>query len=78
MTATTKLIKLNWMRSKTAIHPRIWRSFMARDLDSDKPIEYRVQDLPESRYDDAINHLEKFYLKGEPVSQALGISCNFD
>lgn len=68
----SKWIKLNWTRPKTVNYPRIWRLFEARDLDSDKITEYRIQDLPESRYEDAINHLEVSYLKYEPVSQALG------
>lgn len=69
---TSKWIKLNWTRPKTLKYPTIWRAFEARDLDSDKIIEYRIQDIPESRYEDAINHLETSYLKYEPVSQALG------
>lgn len=70
---TSKWIKLNWTRSKTAKYPKIWHTFQARDLDSEKLIEYRIQDLPESRFEDAINHLQAFYLKYEPVAQALGI-----
>lgn len=53
-------------------YPRIWRIFEARDLDSDKITEYRIQDIPESRYEDVLNHLEASYLKYEPVAQALG------
>jgi len=71
----SKLIKLHWIRPSTIKYPKIWRTFQASDWDSDKLIEYRVEDLPESRYDDAINHLEAFYLKDEPVSEALG-ACN--
>jgi len=69
---TRKLIKLNWTRPKTVKFPKIWRLFEAREVDSDKIIEYRIQDIPESRYEDALNHLEAYYLKYEPVSQALG------
>lgn len=69
---TSKWIKLNWRLPKTVKYPKIWRTFEARDVDSDKLIEYRIQSLPESRFDDAVNHMEAFYLKDEPVSRVLG------
>ncbi|KAG4071497.1 hypothetical protein HA402_011651 [Bradysia odoriphaga] len=67
-----KWIKLLWTRPITADYPKIWRTFIGRDVDSDKLTEYRIQDLTESRYDDTINHMEAFYLKDEPVTQVVG------
>ncbi|KAJ6639129.1 Arylalkylamine N-acetyltransferase 1 [Pseudolycoriella hygida] len=67
-----KWLTLRWTRPKTVDYPKVWRTFTGRDLDSDKLIEYRIEDLTESRFDDAIRHLEAFYLRDEPVSQVLG------
>lgn len=70
----SKLIRLHWTRPKTIEYPKIWRKFIGPDLDSDKSIEYQVEDLTESRYDDAIKHMKVVYLRDEPVSQVLGES----
>lgn len=67
-----ELFKLEWIRPSTIEYPKVWRTFKARDLDSDELIEYRIQDLPESRFDDAVDHMKKCFLHDEPISQALG------
>lgn len=64
--------KLTWSRSSSVQFPQIWRIFMARDVKSDDLVEYRVQDLPTDRIDDAVQHMLTYYLKDDPVSQALG------
>lgn len=68
----SKWLKLHWTRPTTADYPKIWRTFVGRDVNSDKLTEYRIEDLTESRFDDAIKHMEAFYLRDEPVSQVLG------
>lgn len=66
------LSKLIWTRPKTSEYPKVWSTFKARDLDSDELVEYRVQDLPESRFEDAINHMVENFFLDEPITQALG------
>lgn len=68
---SSNLIKLNWSRPQTTEYPKIWRKFKARDLNSDELIEYRIQDLPESRLEDAVEHMISNYLKDEPITHAL-------
>lgn len=68
---STDLIKLKWVRPKTTEHPKVWRTFKARDLDSDELVEYRIQDLPESKFEDAINLMIESYLPDEPITQSL-------
>lgn len=54
-------------------YPNIWAEFSGKDSrKSDKIVKYRIQDLPEDRFEDAVDHLTKFYLPDETVSKAVG------
>lgn len=77
--------KLNfiWKRPDITEYPKVWHTFKARDIDSDNLIEYRIQDLPKSRADEAFKHMWSNYIQDEPIGQALGefyhilnVSCN--
>lgn len=68
---SSDLIKLAWTRPKTTEYPKVWRKFKARGLNTNQLVEYRIQDLPESRFDDALNHMVTNYMMAEPVTQAL-------
>lgn len=41
----------------------IWPTFIAKDLKSDKMVKYRIEDLPESKFDGKIftNFFKKFH-----------------
>lgn len=65
-------LKLIWTRPTSVEYPKVYRTFKARDLDSNELIEYRIQDLPESRFEDAIKQMVENYLPDEPISQVLG------
>lgn len=67
----TSLIKLKWTRPQTTEYPKIWKTFFAPDLNSEKIVEYRIQDLPENRFEDAIKHMVSNYLKDEPITYVL-------
>lgn len=73
---TTNRILLEWKRSQSLEFPKVWHTFKARDLDSDELVEYRIQDIPESRISDVLDHMCKNYIADEPVSQALGTIQN--
>lgn len=64
--------KLAWSRPSTVVFPQIWRKFVARDVNTDDMVEYRIQDLPMERIEDAMQYMLNNYLKDEPISQALG------
>lgn len=66
------LIQMKWKRPDSAEYPKVWHRFMSRDLNSDKVIEYRIEDLSETRAEEAYNHMKENYLADEPVSNALG------
>lgn len=60
---------LHWNRPDSVEYPKIWHTFKARDLDSDELIEYRIQDLPQSRAEDALKHMFDNYIQDEPIAQ---------
>ena len=64
-------LNLSWSRPADVSFPKVWLRFTAKDTDSDSLIEYRIQDLPEDRFEDAIKHMTEFCLKGEPIAKSL-------
>lgn len=72
LTMTDKRIPLKCKRPDMVEYPKVWHRFRARDLNSDKLVEYRIEDLVESRAEEAFIHMRGNYLADEPVSQATG------
>lgn len=70
--ANDKGLSLKWKRPETVEYPKVWHTFMARDLDSDELVEYRIQDLPLEKANEAMEHMQENWLKDEPVAQVLG------
>lgn len=66
------LIQMKWKRPMTIEYPKVWSRFHARDLNGDKLVEYRIEDLTEDRAEDAYQHMRDNYLAGEPVTVVLG------
>lgn len=72
------LLQLKWVRPDTTEFPKVWRTFKAADLGSDELVEYRIEDLTEDRFEDALQHMLNNYLLDEPISEALSnISLTF-
>lgn len=69
-------LSLKWKRPETLDYPKVWYTFKARDLDSDELVEYRIQDLPLDRADDALEHMIANFVHDEPIGQVLGKSTN--
>ncbi|EDS42755.1 conserved hypothetical protein [Culex quinquefasciatus] len=63
----------SWQRPTSVEYPRVWITFRARDVDSDELVEYRVQDLPGDRVEDAIAHMKTFFLRDEPMCSSVGL-----
>lgn len=72
--ASNKHCTLAWVRPLDKVpFPNVWLEFEARESkNSDKLIKYRIQDLPEDRFDDAIQHMKDYYLADEPLSKSIG------
>ncbi|KAG4078556.1 hypothetical protein HA402_002670 [Bradysia odoriphaga] len=71
MDARSDLLKFKWSRPETSKFPIIWKTFSAPDTSSEELVEYRIQDLPTYRFEDAIEHMAANYLKDEPMTFAL-------
>lgn len=48
-------------------YPNEWLSFQAMNDDGDTLVQYRIQDLPPSRFEDAVKHMTRFFLNDEPL-----------
>lgn len=65
---------LSWKRPDSVQFPQVWLKFQAKDLNSDELVNYRVQDLPLERYEDAIDHMCTHFIVDEPTSKSIGLS----
>lgn len=73
-----KTLSLVWKRPESSEFPRVWRTFKAKDIDSDAVVEYHVQDLSKSRFDDALDFMVSIFSKSEPLCEAYGmVGFNF-
>lgn len=61
-----------WERPDTVEFPKVWHKFVARDLNNDNLVEYRIQDMPLNRADDLVDHLLRSFFPYEPAALALG------
>lgn len=60
----------SWKRPENIPYPSVWLKFKAKDLESENLVEYRVQDLPEDRFDEAIEYMTKKFLPDEPMCRS--------
>lgn len=54
-------------RPESLSFPQIYYTFKAKDKNSDDVIEYRVQDLPEEKYEQAVDFLVTYFLPDETI-----------
>ncbi|XP_052869714.1 uncharacterized protein LOC128275297 [Anopheles cruzii] len=62
-----------WKRPESVPYPSVWLTFQAKDTDNDRLVTYRVQDLPEDRFEDAIAHMTEHFAYDEPTCRAKNI-----
>jgi hypothetical protein len=55
-----------WQRSSGLVFPVQYYKFVTRDKDSDELVEYRVEDIPESRYAEACRFMVEHFVPYEP------------
>lgn len=55
-----------WQRPSDLSFPVKYYEFVTRDRDSDALVEYRVEDIPESRYEEACRFMVKHFVPYEP------------
>lgn len=63
----------NRLRTIDVFSPKVWSEFSAKESkNSDRLVKYWIQDLPEDRFDDALQHIEDCFLPDAPVSKYFG------
>ena len=60
-------MEFKWQRPSHIPFPNVWLTFKARDSESDTIVEYRIQDLPVDRFDDALEFMRENFIKNEPM-----------
>lgn len=59
----------NWTRPINIPYPNVWLKFKAKDVLTDDLVEYTVEDLPEERFDEAIEIMAKGFLADVPLAK---------
>lgn len=62
---------LDFPRPDTVPFPRVWHEFHARDSNSDEIVKYRVEDLPEARFSDAVDFMIDNFAKEEIIFSSM-------
>lgn len=71
-------IMFRWKRPHIDGFPQVYMRFKARDTETDELVEYRIQDLPEDRFEEAANFMiHDQYLREEPFAKGSGLGCSF-
>uniref|UniRef100_A0A7G3B292 N-acetyltransferase domain-containing protein n=1 Tax=Lutzomyia longipalpis TaxID=7200 RepID=A0A7G3B292_LUTLO len=64
---------MTWKRPENVAFPQVWLTFEAKDPDTGKIVKYRVQDLPEDRFDEVLNLMSTIFLRDETMCRSLDI-----
>lgn len=64
----------SWTRPESLTYPMIYATFRALDSkDGGDLVEYRIQDLPEERFEDAVAIIKDKHLIDEPMKSSKGV-----
>lgn len=61
-------------RPENLSFPHVYYSFTAKDKNNDKLVEYRVQDLPEEYYDEAVAFMVSYFIPDETFCSSRDVS----
>lgn len=61
---------LSWKPDPNVPYPQTWATFKAKDLNSDALVEYRIEDLPEDRFEELFQ-MKLEFLNDEPGNSFL-------
>ncbi|XP_058452607.1 uncharacterized protein LOC131431112 [Malaya genurostris] len=64
---------MSWVRPEQPTIPTVWYTFQAKNVDSDRLVNYRVEDLTEDRYEDVVRHMSEHFLTDEPLCQSKNV-----
>uniref|UniRef100_A0AAG5CTG2 N-acetyltransferase domain-containing protein n=1 Tax=Anopheles atroparvus TaxID=41427 RepID=A0AAG5CTG2_ANOAO len=63
-----------WKRPDTIPLPTVWHRFTGRAPDTPDLVNYVVQDVPEDRFEDCIQHMCRYFLRDEPICRCLQLA----
>lgn len=59
-----------WVRPNGVPYPNVWDTFDAKESkSSEKIVKFIIQDLPEDRFEDAVQHMAEIYMADHPISR---------
>jgi hypothetical protein len=65
-----------FVRPRSINYPRVYHSFKARDLHSEKIIEYRVEDFPRDRHDEGVQFMVQNFFEDEVMGKSRRIKSD--
>jgi hypothetical protein len=66
----------SFVRPHTINYPHIYHTFQARDLHSNKLVEYRVQDFPRDRYEEGVQYMVQNFFEHEVMGKTRRIKSD--
>lgn len=66
----------NFKRPKSVSYPQVYYRFKAKDKHSENVVEYRVQDLPGERFEEAVEFMVKNFLPYETICSSVNSHLN--
>lgn len=67
---------VGFIRPKAINYPSIYHTFQARDLQSNKLVEYRVQDFPRDRYEEGVQFMIQNFFEHEAMGKTRRIKSD--
>lgn len=67
---------VGFVRPHTINYPTIYHTFQARDLHSNKLVEYRVQDFPRDRFDEGVQYMIQNFFEHEVMGKTRRIKSD--
>lgn len=65
--------QLKWTRPESSDYPKVWHTFQAKGIENNELADYQIKDLPESKFQEAIQLLIDIFCKEAPLWAAYGM-----
>ncbi|XP_055710550.1 uncharacterized protein LOC129806178 [Phlebotomus papatasi] len=62
---------MSWKRPESVAFPQVWMTFEAKDPETGKSVQYRIQDLPEDRFQEAVHLIKTIFVRDEAMCKSL-------
>lgn len=62
---------------KPAGSPKVWKIIETKNKDTGASTKFSIQEIPEDRYQEVIDHMCKYFIEDEPISNSLSKSFFF-